>query len=420
MNLSELKKEEIKDKNTNNKPSFIDKLTKNQNLKKILFIKIVIVIILIPIFLFLTSQKINNNLIFNNEEKKSEEITSTQHLLSPTPTPTPIPKKYYNPINGEEIPEERFLQIQNRPVLAVIVQNHVESRPQAGINEADLVYETLVESGITRFMFIYWQNDTNRIQSIRSVRKYFIELLGEYNNPVLMHIGYATGSSDVNAIDAMNRYQVRRLSDLTDKETREYSFTRDIECQRIKAMEHCAWSDTARLWRIASQYGFTSDINQLQTWIFAEERHNNVNNNSIEKESIEINFSGTKDDYSSVWRYNKEDGFYYRVDPRSGNNYTDYNGQPVKTKTLIVQGIKSYYNGDSKGRIVQEVIGKGDGYILENGKITKVIWQKDSYNSKTRYFFAENPSQEYIFERGKKWIILVPNTSLLTLYNQYF
>lgn len=416
MNLSEFKKAEIKDSNTSNKLGFIDKLTKNQNLKKILFIKIVIVIILIPIFLFLTSQKINNNLTFNNEKKESAEISSTQHLLSPSPTPPPIPKKYYNPINGEEISEERFLQIKNRPVLAVIVQNHVESRPQAGINEADLVYETLVESGITRFMLIYWQNDTSRIQSIRSARKYFVDLLGEYNNPVFMHIGYATGESNVNALEAMNKYKVRRLSDLIDKTTGEYSFTRDLACQRVKAMEHCAWSDTARLWRIAEQNEFNSDINQLQTWLFTDSSNtNNTNNNLIEKDSIEINFNGTKNDYSSIWRYNIEDGFYYRIDPKSGNNYLDYNGQPVKTKTLIIQSIKSYYNGDSKGRIVQEVIGQGDGYILENGKITKVIWKKESFNSKTKYFFAENPAQEYIFARGKKWVILAPNNSLSNL-----
>ncbi len=418
MNLSEFKKEEIKDPNTSNKLGFIDKLTKNPNLKKILFIKIVIIIILIPIFLFLTSQKINNNPTFNNEKKESAEISSIQYISSPSPspTPTPIPKKYYNPINGEEISEERFLQIQNRPVLAVIVQNHVDSRPQAGINEADLVYETLVESGITRFMFIYWQNDANRIQSIRSVRKYFVELLGEYNNPVFMHIGYATGNDDVNALNAMNRYNIRKLSDLIDATTGEYSFTRDLQCQRVKAMEHCALSDTARLWRIAEQNGFNSDINQLQTWLFSDSSNtDNTNNNSIEKESIEVNFNGTKNDYSSIWKYNREDGFYYRIDPKSGNNYLDYNGQPVKTKTLIIQGIKSYYNGDSKGRIVQEVIGQNEGYILENGKITKVIWKKESFNSKTRYFFAENPTQEYIFERGKKWIILAPNSSLSTL-----
>ena len=57
-----------------------------------------------------------------------------------------------------------------RPALAVKVENSVAARPQSGLNAADVVWEEVVEGGITRFVAVYHSNLPPDIGPIRSVR----------------------------------------------------------------------------------------------------------------------------------------------------------------------------------------------------------------------------------------------------------
>jgi Protein of unknown function (DUF3048) N-terminal domain/Protein of unknown function (DUF3048) C-terminal domain len=60
--------------------------------------------------------------------------------------------------------------VANRPALAVKIENSVPARPQTGLNAADLVWEQVVEGGITRFVAVYHSNLPPEIGPVRSVR----------------------------------------------------------------------------------------------------------------------------------------------------------------------------------------------------------------------------------------------------------
>jgi hypothetical protein len=72
--------------------------------------------------------------------------------------------------------------------LAVIIENQDEARPQSGLLDADIVYETLAEGGISRFMAVYLSRDSDRVGPVRSLRHYFAFLAGDYGAD-LVHIG---------------------------------------------------------------------------------------------------------------------------------------------------------------------------------------------------------------------------------------
>ena len=42
-----------------------------------------------------------------------------------------------------------------RPALAVKIENSSEARPQTGLDQADVVWEQVVEGGISRFVAVY-------------------------------------------------------------------------------------------------------------------------------------------------------------------------------------------------------------------------------------------------------------------------
>ncbi len=335
---------------------------------------------------------------------------SQLHLTNSTPVPTPV--FVPNPINGMLMPDNEYNLIKDRPFLAVIIQNNVVARPPSGLNEADIVYETLVEGNITRFLAIFWSKDADRIQSIRSTRHYFVNLLGDYNNPAFMHIGYAYCTagdhcdSRTDSLVLMQRYGIRRLSDAVDSVTKELSFSRDKNCEMIKASEHCAYSSTQRLWSIAEQKGWKNDLSQYRSWLFTDGTTEGGN----ELRSFLVHFNGYNNvhdtKYSVIWKYNAEKNTYERYN-FDNSAYIDSNNEQVSANVIIYQQITSIPTGDSKAHQYQEVIGNGIGYVMQSGKVYPIKWSKPDFNTKT-IFTDATTGKEFVFNRGKIWVMLVP------------
>lgn len=58
----------------------------------------------------------------------------------------------------------------DRPAIAVKIENNPIAYPLSGLEDAEVVYEELVEGGITRFMAIYHCNDSEQAGPVRSAR----------------------------------------------------------------------------------------------------------------------------------------------------------------------------------------------------------------------------------------------------------
>jgi hypothetical protein len=89
----------------------------------------------------------------------------TPTTTSATPSPTPEPEPVYWPLTGRETDA-----VPQRPALAVKVENSVDARPQTGLNAADMVWEEVVEGGITRYVAVYHSTVPPEIGPVRSVR----------------------------------------------------------------------------------------------------------------------------------------------------------------------------------------------------------------------------------------------------------
>lgn len=82
----------------------------------------------------------------------------------------------YFPFTGEATKDA----IDNRAV-AVMVSNVEAARPQTGLTKADIVFEMLTESNITRFMAIYQSEKPEVVGPVRSAREYFFTLADNYD-----------------------------------------------------------------------------------------------------------------------------------------------------------------------------------------------------------------------------------------------
>jgi hypothetical protein len=70
------------------------------------------------------------------------------------------------PLTGEVIPAGSL----TTPSLAAKVDNHEEARPQVGLERTDLVFEELVEGGLTRYVAVWHSDVPAEIGPIRSIR----------------------------------------------------------------------------------------------------------------------------------------------------------------------------------------------------------------------------------------------------------
>jgi hypothetical protein len=89
----------------------------------------------------------------------------------PVPTPdytstySPPPPTFIAPLTGEVVPAPL-----TNPSIAAKVDNHPDARPQFGLEHTDIVFEELVEGGLSRYVAI-WQSDVPaEIGPVRSIR----------------------------------------------------------------------------------------------------------------------------------------------------------------------------------------------------------------------------------------------------------
>ena len=93
------------------------------------------------------------------------------------------------PLTGVPIDRPGLAQ---HPAVVVKMDNSPDARPQTGINEADVVYELLVE-GITRYAVVFQSQTPDPVGPVRSARSSDIELLTNLGAPLIAWSGANPG-----------------------------------------------------------------------------------------------------------------------------------------------------------------------------------------------------------------------------------
>jgi hypothetical protein len=111
--------------------------------------------------------------------------TTTSSTLPPTTAaPTTVPAPVW-PLTGLPSGNDPRAKL---PALVVKIDNQAQARPQTGINQADVVFEEIVE-GITRFFTIFHSTPSDPVGPIRSARTTDINILAQLNHPLFAWSG---------------------------------------------------------------------------------------------------------------------------------------------------------------------------------------------------------------------------------------
>lgn len=99
---------------------------------------------------------------------KAAPAPSPTLSASPTPTPsaTPAAAEAVSPLRGTPVAASKI----TGPALSAKIDNHWAARPQWGLDYTDLVYEELVEGGLTRYLAVWFSDVPAEIGPVRSIR----------------------------------------------------------------------------------------------------------------------------------------------------------------------------------------------------------------------------------------------------------
>jgi hypothetical protein len=109
--------------------------------------------------------------------------TRDQPSVAPVPTPTaaasesPTPRPSSRPPKAKPVDPLTGGRVNDRPVIAVKVENIAAARPQVGLSDADIVFVEEVEGGQTRLVAVYHSTFPDRLGPVRSARNTDVQLL---------------------------------------------------------------------------------------------------------------------------------------------------------------------------------------------------------------------------------------------------
>lgn len=368
--------------------------------------KMVLYIIILLIFFGLVCAITIITLIATRDPEDSSNVDRVEY-------PDPI----YSTLTGEEISDAA---LNNSPTFCVQIPNGTDgARPQAGLNQAAVVFEAIAEAGITRFAAIYQNFNLSAIGPIRSLRPYYLE----WDLPFDCTIVHSGGSDEALAelrstgareLDESNVYMWRETG---SSRTWNNLFTSSADLLRY---------NTDRGWTTSSIKAFSRYTPDENDQILAE----NLSCVDTEDETAEscdttaitnirINFSGVPA-YNTIYQYDAENNRYLRS-YANGEEHLTYTcpdnlyqprtttdcGEPtqVAPKVIVAMFVNEGKMSDGYHENIT-TIGSGSATIFQNGEVIEGTWQKSS--AKDQIIFRDNSGNLIKFAPGQVWIAAVP------------
>ena len=273
----------------------------------------------------------------------------------------------------------------SRPSIAVKIDNAQEARPQSGLDVADIVYEEVVEGGVTRFIAIFHSTAPALAGPVRSVRPMDPDILSAYHGLV----AYSGGIPAF--VSMLRKAPVQDVN--VDMATDAYSWDKN------RRAPHNEYVSPEKLWPKAK--GDKADPPQAMF----DFRGAGEPFGDADAVGVAINYSPRA---SAGYDWDAASGSYKRTE--NGSAHTASSGAQIAPQNVVIQFVTTKTLGykDQSGTSVVEsnVVGSGEAWILSNGRITKGRWSKSSETAATKYTdSAGNPVK---LSAGRTWVHFAP------------
>lgn len=351
------------------------------------------------------------------------------------------PKDQACPLNGAMYTKTEANVWAKRRPLAVMVENSQEARPQSGLIRSDIVYETVAEGGVTRFMPVFLCDAARSdvvVAPVRSVRTYYIDWASEYGQtPLFAHVlgancsaptlpngqkGACESDPRTQAIEQLVKYGWRSSvgNDVDQASVGTKAYIRnESRLGHEVATEHSMIGWTDKLWKVGEERGWTNvdpkGVDWLSTfkqWKFKDDAAEADRGN---QSPIAYDFWSGYKQYDARWEYDKTTNSYKRF--TGGEPHMDLEtNQQLTAKNVVVEFTKETGPVDPLKHMLYKTDGSGKVLIFQDGKVIEGTWAKKDRLSRT--IFTDKKGQEIPLVRGRVWISVVDVSTEVAYPNQ--
>ncbi|MGB3413755.1 MAG: DUF3048 domain-containing protein [Microbacteriaceae bacterium] len=310
-----------------------------------------------------------------------------------TPTPEPYISDYVepdatlvSPLTGMIVPATEV----TGPSLAAKIDNHNDARPQFGLETTDVVFEELVEGGITRYVAIWYSNVPAQVGPVRSIRPMDPDIISPFGGIVT----YSGGRTPF--INLMRKAPV------------------------YNAIHGYGHADTIH--RISSRYAPHNVVVEAQTLLKQQAAIASpqqmfafsdgvASSTAVEQGSdiarIDVRFSPIR---YPTWLWDAASGRYLRL--QEGSKDMSASGVQLSATNVLVMkvGIKYDMARDVPRTVM---VGSGDAWVSTGGKTLKIRWTKPSRDAPIQFTDADGVTIR--LAPGNTWIELMPDHGAITL-----
>jgi hypothetical protein len=274
----------------------------------------------------------------------------------------------------------------DRAAMGVKLDNTDNGRPQTGVGQADIVFEEMVEGGLTRLLAVFHSQDPDDLGPVRSARSTDLTVLAELGWPLFAWSGanptFRAAVEDADLADV-------GYSAVPD------AYRRDSD----RRAPYNLFADPAEL-RDAVDAGAPPPM--LFAYRAADEPLSGTD--ALPASGFRASTLATSID----WTWNASTGLWERT--QNDTPHLDSAGERVAVPNIVVRATPYRDSGvrDSTGAVVPEAVavGQGDAWLLSDGKAQPARWSKTSDDAPTLYTTTDG--QPLRLTPGQTWIEMLP------------
>ena len=326
----------------------------------------------------------------------TEEVPETTEFpteVATEPTEPPVEEipGTVNPLTGETLAEPS-----NARPFAIMLNNHKAALPHHGVSQADIVYETLVEGGMTRYMALFTDPaNAGPIGSVRSARPPYVGFCQAYDAL------YSSASGMDNVLGMVTGGGVDYLNALVYEGS--YFYRNQSRLNQGIAWEHTLFIDGEDFYQLAVDKGMRTTRKEGQTYGFTFD--DAVAYEGAAANTAKIYFQ--KNGKTTTCTYDAEKGGYTLY--QNGLDYVDGNtGEKVVFRNVLVLEAESYVMSNGI-HVYMETVGEGPGYYLRDGVMVPITWSRATEADPYAYKTADG--QELVMGVGTSYIAVISDGS---------
>ncbi len=296
------------------------------------------------------------------------------------------------------------------------------ARPQAGLDEAGVIFEAIAESGITRFAAIYQQPRAAVIGPIRSLRLYYLQ----WDTPFDCAIVHAGGADD--AIEAVRgggykdvsenyyymyrgTYGVRRWNNLVTNATDLAAVNNDwnFGSSNIKGFKRMT-PNSAHKDLIDKNKGtmiITEPTTEDTSAIYPTTVSIAINFGSWPNFNVRYAYNSATNAYDRSYESGAKHEIYSCPDENLGEvNPEDHCTLKQLAPSVVVAMFVDERRAEDNYHEDITTVGSGDMVIFQNGYAIRGTWKKDSVSAQLRFY--NESGEEIALASGQTIVEAVP------------